>query len=177
MTVGNFDADQLIAIYGIMQIELKKEGVLTASAVPIKDKSYGESIQDGLSLYKWLAEQLKTVPEKSINERKNRFNEIVRGLEQEYLLNMSLMAIFMMEQMIGTDGNTPQKIVLLPKILRLVKHLRAGIMLEQEEGIRIVQDSKIGASNVMRVFTGMPELTKAMRKANADKWRHVKENK
>ncbi len=172
MRIGNFDRDQVIAIYGIMQIELKKEGVLTASAVPIEDKGYGESIQDGLSLYKWLAEQLRHTPEHAINQRKGIFNDIVRGLEQEYLLNMSLMAIFMLEYMIGEDGNTPQKIIIMPKVNRLIKHLRAGIIKEQEpDGLRIVKDSKIGASNIMRVFNGGYELTKEMRSWKAEQWR------
>ncbi len=169
--MNNNQQDILIAIYGILQIDLKKDKLLTATGAPLNTKGDTEPIQDAKSLYKWLAEQLITVPETTINNRKGRFNDIVRGLNQEYLLNMYLMAIFMLENYLDTYGTTAQRIVLMPKINRSVKHMRAGIIKEQDDGIRIVKDSKIGASNVSRRFTGKIELTKEMRKYRANKWK------
>ncbi len=171
MRVSDFDRDQLIAIYGLFQIELKSIEVLDSGGAPVVSKKHSEANFDALGLYKWLALKLKYVPEHAINKRKEVFNTIVKGLNQEYFLNMSLMTVFMMEYLITTDGSKAQKIVLMPKINRLIKFLRMGILEEQEEGLRIVRDSKIGASNVMAIFNGGYELTKEMRSWKADQWR------
>jgi len=164
--------DMIIAVYGVLQMELKQEKVLTPLAVPIKDKNYPASTQDALAIYKFLAEKLRGVTESEINKRKDSFNNIVKGLEQEYLLNMSLFAIFMMENLLMEDGSKVQQGIMLPKINRLIDHLTEGILREQQEvGKRVVKDSKIGASNVMRVFRGEPELTKKMREWNKSQWK------
>ena len=164
----------IIAIYGLWQMELKKEGVLGQYAEPLNSKHDTESIEDAKAIYKWLSYQLIDVSEQAINRQKSVFNDIVNKLEQEYLLNMFMLAIFMLENMLGEDGSTPQKIVFMPKVNRLVKHMRAGIMKHQdEEAFRIVKDSKIAAGNIIRVFNGEPELTKQMRNWSAKQWREA----
>ncbi len=170
--------DQLIALYGIMQIEMKHEGLLTSMGAPApkKAKDLSEANLDALSLYKYLAEQLRNVPESTINSRKEVFNGIVKSIEQNYLLNMSLFGMFMFEDILERDGTTAQKITLMPKINRLIKWLRAGIIREQAEGLRIAKDSKRGASNVIRIFNGEAELTLEVRNLNAQKWRNIAQN-
>ncbi len=170
--------NQLIALYGIMQIEMKHEGLLDDIGAPAhkKAKDLTEANLDALSLYKYLAQQLRSVPESTINSKKEVFNDIVKGIEQNYLLNMSLFCMFMFEDILGRDGTTAQKITLMPKINRLIKWLRAGIIREQEDGLRIAKDSKRGASNVVRLFNGEAELTLEVRNLNAQKWRNIAQN-
>ena len=163
--------DELVAIYGVLQLELKREGVLNPLAIPIKAK-YPQSNLDALALYKWLAEILREVQEPEINKRKNAFNNIVKGLKKEYLLNMSLLAIFMIERLLTDFSSKPQMLVYMPKVNRLIEHLRAGILQDNPtEGTRIIRDSKIGSSNIMNIFDGGVEVTMAMRKWKLDKWR------
>ncbi len=177
MDMNQFNTDQLICIYGLLQVELKREKILNNLGAPISNNKLSEANLDALGLYKWLAEKLISVPEITINDRKQVFNNIVKGLEQNYLLNMSLFSIFLFEDMITRDGTTPNKIVLMPKINRLAKHLRKGIIKANDDGLRIVRDSKRGSSNVMRIFNGEPELIKEVRDLNLEKWRNIAKNK
>jgi len=171
--------DMLIAIYGLQQTALKREKLIDGNAVPIKQKIRKQDDRDALDLYKWLAEQLINFSEQTINDRKQIFNSIVNKLEKEYLLNMYLMSIFMLEEYLDLYGNKAQKIIVSPKINRLNEFFRAQIMLAEgeEKGLSIVRDSKIGSSNVIRGFLGQPELTKAMRKYKADLWRRAAKQK
>ncbi len=166
--------DILIAIYGLQQAALKREGLLDGNAVPIGKKHLHQDDVDAFDLYKWLAEQLIEAPESTLESRKVVFNNIVNSLEKEYLLNIYLMSLFMLEMYLEQFGHTAQKIVLMPKINRLIEFFRKGIISDEENGgFRIVKDSKIGASNVIRRFNGEAELTKKVRSLNAEKWRNV----
>ncbi len=168
--------DVLIAIYGITQMSLKEEDDLDSIGKPRSNKHDNELTRDSKDLYKWLSYKLKGVTEYQINDRKGKFNEIATRLEKEYLLNMFLMAVFMFEQELDDHGTKPEKIVLAPKISRIIKKMREGIINKQENGQDIVRDSKIGASNIIRGFNGQPELTKKMREYKLRVWRDAAKN-
>jgi len=161
------NSDILIAVYGIIQSALREEGLLGDYAQPLKAKAADDL--DIIALYKWLSEFFKGVSEKSLNQRKEKFNEIVRSLEKEYYLNNLLLALFLFEDLVSTTATRPQQIILQPKLNRLIKYIRQEII--KDMGFEVVKDSKIAASNIRRRFEGLPELTKKMRE---DKWQKRK---
>jgi len=167
--------DVLIAIYGILQTSLRSSGLLGEYGQPLTSKHLDEEDRTTIELYRWLAERLRRITEGTLNRRKEVFNAHVRQLEQEYLLNNFILALFLFETELGEFGTTPEKIVLMPKLNRLIKLMRVGIIALAEEngdnGISIVRDSKIAASNIARLFRGEPEITKKMREYKAQKWR------
>ncbi len=120
--------DALIGVYGIFQRALRIEGKIGYYGNPITERNDDESDSDTISLYKWLSAYLAAISEVKLNERKETFNDIVRGLEKEYFLNDFLFGIFMFENLVGNSGTVPQKIVLIPKINRLIKHMKKGII-------------------------------------------------
>jgi len=169
--------DILIAVYGIIQKSLKMSDLLDMYGRPIKKPKTNEEDRTTIELYQWLAYRLKRVSETTMNHRKEIFNDHVRKLEKEYYLNNFILAIFLFENELSEFGTTPQKIVLMPKITRLIKIMRKGIIeladKNGDDGVSIVRDSKIAASNIVRLFRGLPELTKAMRAYKADQWRRA----
>ncbi len=167
----------MIGVYGILQKELRREEQLGEYAQPLKSKNDDESDTDAKGLYKFLSAYLVDVSERDLNERKGIFNDIVNSLTQEYFLNNFLLAIFMLENFVGEDGSVPQKITLLPKIRRLIKHMQKGIIEEQDNALDIIKDSKIAASNICEIFRGGFERTKAMREWSAAQWREAAKGK
>ena len=173
--------DVLIAIYGIVQKTLRQDEMLGSYGQPLKKRLVSEEDYDTVAIYKWLSQYLRGVSEHRLNERAKVFNDYVRKLTPEYWLNNFLLAIFMLEYELTEYGTTPQKIVLSPKIDRLVKVMRKGIMevaqKDGDDGIAIVKDSKIAASNICRMMRGLPELTKQMREYRLNKWKQAAKEK
>lgn len=161
--------DVLVAIYGIIQADLR-DGYLDAYGATHKDKNDSELTSDAKAVYEWLRIYLKHLSQKDITMAGEKFNVIAISMEQEYQMNMFMLAIFMFEDELGARGTNPQKIVLMPKLNRIIKNMRSGIMTLLGDGFDIVRDSKIGASNVVRRFHGLPELTKQMREWKRLQW-------
>jgi len=160
---------ELIAIYGLLQIELKSDELLI-NGIPVKGK-HSDIANDALYIYKWLAKELKDVSEASLNKKKSVFNDIVKGLNKEYYLNMSLLTLFMLEWLFTNKGTKSQQILFIPKINRLIAHSSDMVKRHNEDSFNIIRDSKIGADNIMNIFNGGIEITKAMRRYKVAKWR------
>ena len=163
--------DAMIGVYGLFQQALRNEGHLGSYGQPINNKNDDESDVDTKQIYRFLSEYLRGMSEAKLNLRKEVFNNIVRGLTKEYYLNTFLLGIFILENFVGEEGSVPQKITLLPKINRLIKHMQKGIIETQDDPLNTIRDSKLAASNICSLFRGGIETTKAMRKWKVDSWR------
>lgn len=166
------DQQILIAIYGLLQKELRLEGLLDEYAAPLKSKDAVST--ECINLYKWLAEALIRVPESTLNEEKEYFNDIVKGLTADYYLNNLLFSLFLFEGLVSAQGTVPQKIVLMPKISRAIKDFRKELIEGSDENaIAISQDSKRAATNIIRHIEKRPEITKAMSQYRLNKWKEA----
>ena len=169
----------LVSIMGMFQKHLSHINLLQNSKYPIKTKNQSEFQSDALALYEFLAQKLYNVSEHQLNIKKENFNTIARKLSDDYYLNMYVLALFMLETYLESE---PKHIYhrMIPKVKRNIQYMRKNIIKENEnrdiKGQAIMQDSKIGSSNIMRIFSKQPELTKEIRTLNLNKWKNISNN-
>ena len=162
--------DEILSIvYGILQIELKDKDLLETNGKP-KKKNIGLHTTDVLNVYNWLSEEIKDVYEKRLNEYADRFNILAKKLQDDYLLNMTLMGLWILYLYIEEYGTKPQKILLQSKIDRAAKHFSEKISKD------VFKDSLVAGDNLFRLYTGKPELTKEIREARVNAWRRKASN-
>lgn len=164
--------DVLVAIYGIIQADLR-DGYLDAYGATQKGKNDSELTSDVKAVYEILRVNLKFLNQEEISKAGEKFNTIITAMAPEYSMNMFLLAILMLEGELSINGSNPQKIILMPKVKRIIKNLEQGITKQQDDGFDIIRDSRIGASNVLRRFRGLPEKTKAMREWRLNQFREA----
>jgi len=171
----------MIAIYGLMQKVLKSHELVDDKGRPLKIKNIKMHEQDAVTLYKWFAQALRHTHEDKMNTRKQIFNDMAKALKDDHLLNMYLLALFMAEALLDNDLSPLDKNMLMPKVERMIKHVRQGIIdangENPEEGQQTIIDSKICSSNIHRKFSGQAELTKDIREKNRNRWREALRNK
>ena len=171
----------MIAIYGLMQKVLKSHELLDNKGIPLKLKNLQMHEQDAISLYDWFAQSLRRVSEHQMNVQKKVFNDMAKALQDDYLLNMYLLALFMSESLLENDMSGLDRNMLMPKVERMIKHVRQGIIdangEKPEEGQKTIVDSKICSSNIHRKFSDKAELTKEVREQNRNKWREALRNR
>jgi hypothetical protein len=170
----------MIAIYGLMQKVLKTHKLLDSKGKPLKIKNIEMHEQDAIALYDWLAQSLRKISEDKLNTQAQVFNAVAKSLSNEYWLNLYLLALFMTESLLENDMSTLDKNMLMPKVERMIKHVRKGIIdangEKPEEGRQTIIDSKICSSNIHRKFSGKAELTKEVREKNRNKWKEALRN-
>ena len=173
----------IIAIYGLMQKVLKSHELIDERGKPIKIKlkHLAEHERDAVTLYDWFAQTLKRIPESKLNTEVRVFNAMAKALSDDYMLNLYLLGLFMTESLMENDMSPLDKNMIMPKVERMIKHVRQGIKdaneKTPEDGIKVIYDSKICASNIHRTFSGQAELTKDMRAKNRAKWKEALRNK
>jgi hypothetical protein len=162
--------DEILSIvYGILQIELKDRELLETSGKP-KTKNIDLHTADVLNVYKWLSGEIKDVYEKKLNEYADRFNVLARKLQDDYLLNMTLMGLWILYLYVEEYGTKSQKILLQSKIDRAAKHFSENMSKDT------FKDSLVAGDNLFRLYTGKPELTKEIREARVNAWRRKASN-
>jgi len=161
----------LSAVYGILQLALDDAELLDRRSKPIKKKGISIHSQDVIAIYKWLAEKIVNVSGYQLEQNAADFNKHAEKLHDDYLLNMTLMGIYLLDNYMD-DMPKASQLVIKPKIERVGHHFSYHV--ERD----VFRDSRIAANNLYRVYTGKAELTKEVREANANKWRrHTKATK
>jgi len=163
--------DILSIVYAIFQKALDKDGYLEASGKPKKLKNLSELDQDSIALYKWIAEEIRTIPEHKVRESARQFNKIVNKLETDYFQNSFLTGVYIMDRI---SENFPQhkKTIVQAKTYRIIMSVRIGIYAQassNEEATKIIKDSSALAMNILRTYNKEPELTRAMREYKTNK--------
>ena len=156
--------------YAILQKALEKIDMLNANASPKKAKNLYD--EDLVKLYEWASYDVRAYSESELRSELRTFNEIAQGLNDDYLLNMTLLGLFMMDAYFNEKGRYALKLQYGPKVTRLIKSARAVIMETNENPEEVIRDSSIAASNLYRLYNGMPELTKEVREARLTRWRN-----
>jgi len=163
--------DILCVIYAIFQKALDKDGYLAPSGKPKKLKNLSELDQDSIALYKWIAEEIRHIPEHKVKESARQFNQLINKLETDYFQNSFLTGVYLLDRVIE-DFPQHKKTVVQAKTYRIIMSLRIGIYAQassNEEAIKIIKDSSALAMNILRTYNKEPELTRAMREYKTSK--------
>ena len=142
--------------------------MLNTDASPKKAKNLYD--EDLVKLYEWASYDVRGYSESQLRSELRTFNEIAHGLNDDYLLNMTLLGLFMMDTYFNEKHTL--KLQYGPKVTRLIKSARAVIMETNDNPKEIIRDSSVAASNLYRLYNGMPELTKEVREARLTRWRN-----
>ncbi len=155
--------DILCVVYAIFQKALDTDGYLEASGKPKKLKNLPELDQDSIALYKWIAEEIRAIPEYKVKDHARQFNQLIGNLETDYFQNSFLTGVFLLDRV---SENLPQhkKTVVQTKTYRVIKALRVAISSSE-----IIKDSSALAMNILRTYHKEPELTRAMREYKTNK--------
>jgi len=163
--------DILCVVYAIFQKALDTDGYLEASGKPKKLKNLSELDNDNIALYKWIAEEIKAIPEYKVREHARQFNQLIGSLETDYFQNSFLTGVFLLDRL-SEDFPQHKKTVVQSKTYRIIKAWRAAISSNassEVEGVKIIKDSSALAMNILRTYNKEPELTRAMRDYKTNK--------
>jgi len=153
-------------LYGIFQIELKSRKLLKEDGTLIRSSKQDVIVKDTYAIYSYFREKVQNFSSKYINASVMQFNEISKQLHDDYLLNMALLGVFMVELYLE-DASYIDKQIYLPKVRRLSQYAQGTVKLD------IRKDSKIAADNVYRKFTGKLEVTKEIRTLRSKRWKNI----
>lgn len=171
------EIEYLVAIYGIFYFTLKEHKLIGERAEPLKmkGKNNNQKNNDSIAVYKWLAEKIRGLSESQLKTKAEKFNQIVRALEDDFFLNQYLMGIFMLEYYLLEEASGLDKNMTLPKVERLINEMRKGIVKANSEknGKEIIIDTSQGASNIWRMFNQRAQLTKEVRAARTRMWKEA----
>ena len=150
----------LSAVYGILQVALDDAKLLDKYGRPDKKAIKQASIhsKDVIELYKWLSDKIQDVQPHTLEQNALEFNKHAEKLHDDYLLNMTLLGIFLLQNYIWDMDKFSQG-VSQPKLDRIQKHFTYHV----EKSV--YKDSRIAANNLYRLYTNKLELTKEVREA------------
>jgi len=163
MGVNMTNIDMNVIFYAILQKSMEDAGMLNPDASPKKPKNFED--EDLVKMYEHFSKCVVMYDTHELIAQTKRFNERAQKLHDDYLLNMLLMGLFMMDTWLHNDATTYEKNILLPKVTRSIKRARKTAHDE------VIMDSVIAASNMYRVLNGQPELTKEVREARRKAWK------
>ena len=154
----------LSAVYGILQVALDDAELLDSHGRPDKRKIKHASIhsKDVIELYEWLSDKIQDVNSYQLEQNAGEFNKLATKLHDDYLLNMTLLGIFLLQNYVWDMDKFSQGVI-QPKLDRVQKHFTYHV--ERD----IYRDSRIAANNLYRLYTGKLELTKDVRNAKFKK--------
>lgn len=167
--------DIAIVCYAIAQKALEKMEMLNEDGSPKRAKESFD--KDLVFVYDHLSRATIGVSQEDMRKKMRFFNEKAEKLHDDYKLNMSLFGFFMMDIYFNECGSKFDQGLLLPKVRRLISSARASIKEHNENPDDIIMDSSIAASNMYRLYTGKPELTKEMREKRRAMWRNAAKNR
>lgn len=173
------ETELLSALYGIQYFTfLEKEMIDKRTGAPFKFKKNqdNEKNRDAMAIYKWIAEQIRGISESEMQKKAELFNTFAKDLKDDLFLNRYLMSLFLMDKYLETKDKAT-RLMIQPKITRLIKVMREAIIKANANGVDIVKDSSLMASNIWRLFNGQAQLTREVRAANTARWREAARNK
>ena len=165
MDGNNMDEKDLYAtIYGILQLELRERKLVDYNGNIVKSRGRDINDEDTLKIYEFFANKVKDQSRSELNERVKVFNEKSSKLHDDYLVNMLLLDLFLVDEWL-VEQPRDINLYITPKIKRLSKYAQSTLSRD------VIKDSKIAASNIYRMMDSRPELTKEVREARLNRWR------
>ena len=157
-----------IIFYAIFQKTLDEINLLNEDGSPKKAKN--EDDRDIIFLYEYFSSKVVKYSQEYMSKKAKEFNSKANKLHDDYLLNMTLMGLFMVDKWLIDQDRFTQNLI-QPKVNRSIKRAHKIIKEKNSEGSKIITDSSYAASNMVRLYNNKPELTKDIRKARVDMWK------
>ena len=149
--------EYLVAVYGYLQLSMQDVGLLNSDGSPINRRRRRHSEEDALSLYKWVAEQLKGVGIGKVRRLAGVSNDKVRKLiNDEQTVNNFLLGVLLLRCYVD-DSAKYEQILLSPKINRLISVLDEAVTDEAVDASIRRTTSRV-ADNLYRMSVGKCQI-------------------
>ena len=155
----------LVGVYGFLQLSMKDVGLLDTRGVPIK-KKMNMNEQDGIAIYNWVADEIKSVPLHHLRELGKETDKRVSKLISDHtIVNNFLLAIMLLREYVDNDATRPEQLLLSPKINRLIELVDSAVS-DDDFDANIKRTTARTANNIYRQMMGLPQLSDEVRDAN-----------
>lgn len=162
----------LIGIFGRIDYELVKLGFIDKKTQkPIRRNKMDLIESDGIAIHAFLHEKAKKLRGYQVKQMVDIMNEKVSMLiENDMVLNHYLFCVLMLKLWVDNHSDTPTQIKLTAKIRRAVDKFIDLDGDDVEANAKIRRDTGRVADNMYRQYVGKPQLSNAVRDAQAKRF-------